>query len=140
MASTTLKIVYKYRSTKYVQTHTKRCKREWFQLQRAAALLMMSEVGHALELPGSLIFDVALEDYVEGLGFRFDGWFTAQVSFIGDFWDDGRIIRLQQFLLKNNKKILLTQLTPTTRSVTIPPCETPSTNPTDLPPATCLTC
>lgn len=139
MASTTLKIVYKYRPTKYKQTHKRRMYQEYGQFSKEAAILSFVEIGYS-NIQGTFIFDVAREDYVEGLGFRFDGWFTAQVSFIGDFWTDQRIIRLQQLLLKNNKKILLTQLIPTTRSVTIPPCETPSTDPTVLPAAMSPTC
>ena len=136
--SITLKIVYNYRPTLYKQTHKRRMWQQYARFSKDASVVSLAEIGTS-NIQGTFLFDVGREDYVEGLGFRFDGWFTAQVSFIGDFWTDQRIIRLQQLLLKNNKKILLTQLTPTNRTGTIPPCETPSTDPTDLPAATCPT-
>ena len=112
---------------------------EYGQFSKEAALLSFVEIGYS-NIQGTFLFDVAFEDYVEGLGFRFGGWMVTQVTFTDGFWTDQRIIRLQQLLLKNNKKILLTQLTPDPRSVTITPCETPSTNPTALPLATSPTC
>ena len=134
-----LKIVYKYRPTKYKQTFARRTSREYWAFNKAACMVMMKHRGHADDLPDSFIMEVGQEDFVEGLGFRFGGWFITYVSFTGDFWTDSKIIELQQMLLKRNKKILLTQLTPKKASGTIPPCETPSTDPTDLPAATCPT-
>ena len=137
--SITLKIVYKYKSTKYKQTFGRRGAREYVAVNRAAAMVMIKHRGHAADLPGSLHMEIAQEDFVEGLGFRFGGWFIGYINFFGDFWTDAKIIELQQMLYPRNKKILLTELRPLKRTGTIPPCETPSTDPTDLPAATCPT-
>ena len=137
--NTTLKIVYKYRPTKYKQTHKRRMVQEYIRFSKDASVVSLAEIGSS-NIQGTFLFDVAREDYVEGLGFNFGGWMVAYITFTDDFWTDQRIIRLQQLILKNNKKILLTQLTPTNRTGTIPPCETPSTDPTNLPAATCPTC
>ena len=133
-----LKIAYKYHPTAYKQTHKRRMWKEYVRFSKDASLVSFAEIGYS-NIQGTFIFDVAREDYVEGLGFNFGGWMVAYVTFVDAFWTDQRIIRLQQLILKNNKKILLTQLTPNNRTGTIPPCETPSTDPTDLPAATCPT-
>jgi hypothetical protein len=137
--SITLKIVYKYRPTTYKQTHKRRMWQQYIRFSKDASMVSLAEIGYS-NIQGTFIFDVAREDYVEGLGFNFGGWMVAYVTFVDAFWTDQRIIRLQQLILKNNKKILLTQLKPNNRTGTIPPCETPSTAPTDLPAAMSPTC
>ena len=134
-----LKIAYKYHPTAYKQTHKRRMWKEYVRFSKDASVVSLAEIGSS-NIQGTFIFDVAREDYVEGMGFKFGGWMVAYVTFVDAFWTDQRIIRLQQLILKNNKKILLTQLTPTKTSGTIAPCESQSTNPTDLPAATCPTC
>lgn len=101
--------------------------------------MMIRKRGSAMDLPGSIYMDVGLENYIEGLGCKLEGWMTANIQFSGDFWTDQNIIEFQQHLIRNNKKILLTQLTSAKRTGTIPPCETPSTDPTDLPAVMCPT-